>query len=407
MGRSSPRYGWVLECLLALAILVLNLFLLGQRQHGEGKVTLTVSGIVLCAAAAGGMLVRRKNPLLALGLTTAAGVSYSVSQKALSPIGLFMACAAYTVMQRSDRRTRMTSVIAVVAITLVAAAVFTHGELMANLFNGLVVLFGAAIGEARRYRRAYLRELEDRAAREERLRIAHELHDVMAHHIALMNVQSGVAAHLLRRDPPGAEHALALVRDSGRTVLQELTILLGVLRRSGTPLPTAPSPSLRELATLVTSFEASGVAVEWTPPTNLGDLPEVVELTAYRIVQESLTNVLKHAPGAQVRITIARGPDALTVVVTDTGGHHHNGASHSAGHGLPGHGLIGMGERVAAMDGTLRTGPKADGFEVSAVLPLLTGATDDDPSAAGRRPDADPERLPGAGGLRTGPAGGR
>ncbi|MFB6726071.1 sensor histidine kinase [Kribbella sp. NPDC056345] len=404
MGRSSLRSGWLLDCLLALAILVLNLVLLGQRQQGE--VTLAVSGIVLCAAAAGGMLVRRKNPLLALGLTTAAGVSYSVSQKALSPIGLFMACAAYTVMLRNDRRTRMTSVIAVVAVTLGAAAVFTHGELTANLFNGLVVLFGAAIGEAERYRRAYMRELADRAAREERLRIAHELHDVMAHHIALMNVQAGVAAHLLRRDPPGAEHALALVRDSGRTVLQELTILLGVLRRSTTPLPTVPSPSLRDLPTLVTSFEASGVAVEWTRPADLGDLPEVVELTAYRIVQESLTNVLKHAPGAQVRITIARGADALTVVVTDTGGHHHN-ATPSAGHGLIGHGLIGMGERVAAVNGTLRTGPTADGFEVSAVLPLLTGVTDDDPSAAGRRPDADPERLPGAGGLRTGPAGGR
>jgi signal transduction histidine kinase len=262
---------------------------------------------------------------------------------------------------------------------------------------------------------------------EERLRIAHELHDVIAHHIALMNVQSGVAAHVLRTQPDEAERALALVRSGGRTVLQELTVLLGVLRRSGSPLPTAPAPSLNELGALIQSFTAAGVEVEWTPPTALGELPDVIELTAYRIVQESLTNVLKHAPGARAQVRITRTPSRLTVGVTDTGPRPAD--PHPVGPELPAplaarasagpaqsepaaglvvthlgasHGLIGMRERVSAVGGELVVGPRASGgWAVHAVLPLETGDVGDDQSVAGRRPDADPQRVPGAGELST------
>jgi signal transduction histidine kinase len=270
---------------------------------------------------------------------------------------------------------------------------------------------------------------------EERLRIAHELHDVIAHHIALMNVQSGVAAHVLRSQPDEAERALALVRSGGRTVLQELTVLLGVLRRSGSPLPTAPAPSLHELDALIRSFTAAGVEVDWTPPDSLGALPDVIELTAYRIVQESLTNVLKHAPGATVRVRITREAGGLTVAVTDTGPGRTGPGRAGAGPTGPrradaapagafepadvpaaplaatgpaithlgaGHGLVGMRERVSAVGGTLHTGLRtAGGFAVHAVLPLETGVLSDDQGVAGRRPDADPQRLPGAGELST------
>ncbi|WP_329005824.1 histidine kinase [Kribbella sp. NBC_00709] len=401
------------DCLLAGVILALNLVLLGQRHPGQ--VAVTVSGVVLCTAAAVGMVFRRRAPLLSLGLTTAAGVCYAITQQAKSPIGLFMACAAYMVVLRTDHRTRGTSIISVVAVTLVATAVFTNGELLANLFNGVVVLFGAAIGEATRYRRAYVQELEERALRaeqsrdeeaqrrviEERLRIAHELHDVIAHHIALMNVQSGVAAHVLRTQPDEAEHALALVRSGGRTVLQELTVLLGVLRRSGSPLPTAPAPSLQELGALVDSFTAAGVKVDWSPPDSIGDLPDVIELTAYRIVQESLTNVLKHAPGAPAEVRLTRTSSALTIAI------HNPAPSTSAGdHRSGGHGLVGMRERVAAVGGTLSAGPMADGgFAVHAVLPLETGGVGGDSGVAGGRSDLDPEWVSGAGEFSAGSAG--
>ncbi|WUJ75045.1 sensor histidine kinase [Kribbella soli] len=406
--RSVRVHPLVLDCVLASVILLGNGLSLHQRRHGEEF--LTLSGSLLIIAGAVFMLLRRRVPVVALALTTLVGVTYTITQQAKSPIGLFMACAAYTVVQRTERRTRAAAIVSVVAVTVVAAAVYTDGELFANLVNGLVVLVGACIGEATQYRRAYLRELEDRAVRaeqsrdeeaqrrviEERLRIAHELHDVIAHHIALMNVQSGVAAHVLRSQPDEAERALALVRSGGRTVLQELTVLLGVLRRSGSPLPTAPTPSLLELGALIDSFTAAGVEVDWVPPDSIGDLPDVIELTAYRIVQESLTNVLKHATGAAARVRLTCSTDALAVDVTDTGG---TAAGRQLG---AGHGLVGMRERVAAVGGQLTTGPEpGDGFGVHAVLPLETGVVGDDPGAAGRRPDADPQRVPGAGEFST------
>jgi signal transduction histidine kinase len=401
----------LLDGVLAFGILLANGAALGQRRNGHA---LTLSGSLLIIAGALFMVLRRRMPISSLCLTTIVGITYTITQQAKSPIGLFMACAAYTVVQRTERRTRAAAIVSVVAVTVVAAAVYTDGELFANLVNGLVVLIGAAIGEATQYRRAYLRELEERAVQaeqsrdeeaqrrvmEERLRIAHELHDVIAHHIALMNVQSGVAAHVLRSQPDEAERALALVRSGGRTVLQELTVLLGVLRRSGSPLPTAPTPSLHELDALIRSFTAAGVQVEWTPPAAPGVLPDVVELTAYRVVQESLTNVLKHAPGAAARVSICRDVGSLSVEVSDSGG-----TSPAAGH-LGGHGLIGMRERVTAVGGTLDAGPQsAGGFSVRAVLPLETGDAGDDQGAAGGRPDADPERVPGAGGLSARSAG--
>ncbi|MFF0269060.1 sensor histidine kinase [Kribbella sp. NPDC004536] len=407
----------VYDVVLAFAILMLNGILLSHRQNRQ---SLTVSGTSLIIAGALFMLLRRRFPVLALALTTAVGVTYTITQQAKSPIGLFMACAAYTLVQRTERRTRAVAIVAVMAVTVVAAAVYTDGELFANLVNGLLVLCGAAIGEAAQYRRAYLQELEERAVHaeqsreeeaerrvmEERMRIAHELHDVIAHHIALMNVQSGVAAHVLRSQPDQAEEALALVRSGGRTVLQELTVLLGVLRRSGTPMPTAPAPSLQQLDTLVSTFTAAGVDVHWTPPPSLGPLPDVVELTAYRVIQESLTNVLKHAPTATAHLTITRTPTTLTLTITNS--------APTTPAGLPGatqlrsgHGLVGMRERVAAVGGVLQAGPDAaGGFAVRAVLPLETGVVGDDQGVAGRRPDVDPERVPGADRLGAGPAGG-
>ncbi|MEU4197040.1 histidine kinase [Kribbella sp. NPDC026611] len=400
----------VVDVLLALTLVVGNGVVLGQRHHGQ--TSLTVSGAALVIAGGVFMLLRRRLPVVALALTTVVGVTYTVTQQAKSPIGLFMACSAYVLVQRTERRTRAIALVSVVTVTVVAAAVYTGGELLANLVNGLLVLFGACVGEAAQYRRAFLLQLEERALRaeqsreeeaqrrviEERLRIAHELHDVIAHHIALMNVQSGVAAHVLRSQPDEAERALALVRSGGRTVLQELTVLLGVLRRSGS-LPTAPAPSLGELDLLIKSFTAAGVEVELQLPS-VGPLPDVIELTAYRIVQESLTNVLKHAPGGRACVSLTRGPAALEVTITNTAG---VGGAAPVGSG---HGLVGMRERVTAVGGTLVTGPEADGgFGVRAVLPLETGVLDDDQGVAGGRSDADPQRIPGLDRLRAGPAG--
>ncbi|TCO43965.1 signal transduction histidine kinase [Kribbella antiqua] len=396
---------------LALIVLAICLMVPGGRHVGE-RIELTPTLVALSVVAAVALAVRRFAPLVVLGVTTFVATLYAIIAQGKGPIALFMACAVYTVVLQKDRKTRSIAVVAVAVTTMVADSLFVDGNFLDNLGMTFLVLFAGAVGEAVRYRRAYLQELEERAVRaeqsreeeaqrrviEERLRIAHELHDVIAHHIALMNVQSGVAAHVLRSQPEEAERALTLVREGGRTVLQELTVLLGVLRRQGSLLPTAPAPSLLELGSLIESFAAAGVKVGCEPPDSIGPLPDVIELTAYRIVQESLTNVLKHAPGAAAHVRLTRRPGALAVDITDTG---------PAGPTVPslplvsaGHGLLGMRERVSAVGGELRTGPEpGGGFGVHAVLPLETGVVGDDPGAAGRRPDADPQRVPGAGEL--------
>jgi signal transduction histidine kinase len=441
--REFKRHPLALDHALALSLLALNLLVPGGRHVGE-RIELSQTVVLLSVVGAVSLTFRRRAPLVVLAVTTAVATVFAIAEQGKSPIVLFMACAVYTVVIRKDRRTRSIAVIAVAVTTLSAEVVFVDGNFLDNLGMTFLVLFAGAVGEAVRYRRAFLAELEERALRaeqsreeeaqrrviEERLRIAHELHDVIAHHIALMNVQSGVAAHVLRSQPEEAERALALVRSGGRTVLQELTVLLGVLRRPGTSMPTAPAPSLQELGALIESFAAAGVEVDWDTPDSIGHLPDVIELTAYRIVQESLTNVLKHAPGAAVRIRLARRPGSLAVDITDTGPNTYAPSTHSSpsvllgsglrdngrtavasstissrtgsGPSLPGagHGLLGMRERVTAVGGELATGPEpGGGFGVHAVLPLETGVIGDDPGAAGRRPDADPQRVPGAGEL--------
>ncbi|TCC20645.1 sensor histidine kinase [Kribbella sindirgiensis] len=415
--RACSRHPLALDLALALALLLINLLVPGGKHVGE-RIELNVTVVLLAVMGAAALTFRRRAPLAVLVVTTAVASAFVIAEQAKSPIVAFMGVAVYTVVMSKDRLTRCVAVIATALVTLVVEVLFVGGDVLDNLGLVFFVLFSGAIGEAVRNRRAYLLELEERALRaersrdeeaqrrviEERLRIAHELHDVIAHHIALMNVQAGVAAHVLRSQPDEAERAMALVRSGGRTVLQELTVLLGVLRRSGSPLPTAPAPSLHELDTLIHSFTAAGVKVDWIPPASTGTLPDVIELTAYRVVQESLTNVLKHAPGASARVRITRAAGGLTVEVTDTGQASPLGESTTQPGG--GHGLIGMRERVAAVGGTLRTGPgPSSGFAVHAVLPLETGVVGDDQSVAGGRPDVDPERVPRAGRIGAGPAG--
>lgn len=406
--RALPRHPFALDLALALGILLINLLVPGGKHVGE-RIQLNQTVVLLAIAGAVAITFRRRAPLLVLAITTVITTTFVIAEQGKSPIVVYMGVAAYTVVLSKDRPIRSIAVTATALLSLIAEALFVGGDALDNLGLTFFVLFSGAIGEAVRYRRAYLLELEERAVRaeqsrdeeaqrrviEERLRIAHELHDVIAHHIALMNVQSGVAAHVLRTQPDEAERALSLVRSGGRTVLQELTVLLGVLRRSGSPLPTAPTPSLHELDALIRSFTAAGVKVDWTPPASLGALPDVIELTAYRIVQESLTNVLKHAPGAAAEVQLIHRSSALEITVT-------NGPAAAGPTPRGGHGLVGMRERVNAVGGELRVGPAADGgFAVHAVLPLETGVVGDDQGVAGGRSDADPERVPGAGEFST------
>ncbi|WP_367133763.1 sensor histidine kinase [Saccharothrix sp. HUAS TT1] len=232
-------------------------------------------------------------------------------------------------------------------------------------------------------RRTRIAEQRSRQVEEERLRIAREVHDVVAHSLAMINVQAGVAAHVADRRPEEAVKALRAIKRASGHALDDLRATLGVLR---TGEGATPAPGLARLDELVRPVPTARVV--GTP----GALPAPVDAAAYRVVQEALTNAVRYAPDAsEIVISFERADDALVLTVTDDGG----GAEHQPqGAGA---GLRGMAERLEALGGTLEAGPSAHGFTVRAVLPQGVRG---DQGGAGRRPGAGARGVPTAAGHR-------
>jgi signal transduction histidine kinase len=188
---------------------------------------------------------------------------------------------------------------------------------------------------------------------------------VVAHHLTLVNAQAGVAHHLVRQDAERAYEALGQIRDTSRAALDELRATVGLLRQADDDEPRAPAPGLRDLPALLDSFRHAGLPVDVQRTGPYDAVPPLTDLTAYRVVQEALTNAGKHVGGARAQLTIAVRDNRLEVIVADDGG---DGRITRAGTGL---GLISLRERVRAADGTLQAGPSPEGgFRVHAVLPL-------------------------------------
>jgi len=232
-----------------------------------------------------------------------------------------------------------------------------------------------------RGRRAYLAQVEERAlaaersredealrrAGEERIRIARELHDILAHRISMISVQSGVGAHLMERRPEEARQALIAINEASKEALTELRATLGVLRQVDEPDPRAPAPGLAQLTGVIASTTAAGVDVRLDVSGEQRDLPAGVDLAAYRIIQESLTNVVRHARAASARIAIAYRRADLLIEIEDDG----RGAADLGQEIAGGNGMLGMRERAAALGGELEAGPlSGGGFRVMARLPL-------------------------------------
>jgi signal transduction histidine kinase len=321
-----------------------------------------------------------------------------------APIPLGPAIAYYTIMDRSSTRVR----VVITALTLV-------GVIRSQLLPGhnepydffVVILYFAVagtLGVLSRTRRAYLREVENRAehaeaerAREvalaaagERARIARELHDVVAHHVSLMAVQSEAAASLLPDRPAEAMKSVEVIGRTAREALTELRRLLGVLRGPADVdgrVSTSPSPSIGELDDVLGQVRKAGITVNLHVHGSPSKLAPVVDLAAYRIVQEALTNTVKHSGGGEAAVTVRYEPGYVTVSVTDNGngavavsvgqpagrartgspGSSNGGGSRSSG----GFGLAGIAERVASCGGSLSVGPgDAGGFAVTARLPV-------------------------------------
>ncbi|MFD3457514.1 sensor histidine kinase [Streptomyces sp. NPDC058691] len=372
-----------------LAIILGNMFMGPHAERYDVSVTDIVLSVVACAA----LLLRRRSPLGVLVFTGVVTVVYllTASGDSRGPVAAAVIVALYSASARTDRATTFRIglasclVLTAVAMLFGARPWYSAENIALFAWSGMA----AAAGEATRSRRAYIVAVEERAERaertreeeakrrvaEERMRIARELHDVVAHHIALVNVQAGVAAHVMDTRPDQAKQALAHVREASRSALDELRATVGLLRQSGDPAaPMEPAPGLGVLDQLVEGFRRAGLAVE-IAEDGAGVLPATVDLTAYRLIQESLTNVHKHAGrGARAEVRIARAGGALEVTVVDRGGRLDVAVPAPAEPG-GGHGLIGMRERAAALGGTCEAGPCPEGgFRVHARLPLAVTA---------------------------------
>ena len=300
--------------------------------------------------------------------------------------GLLLALAVIILaLYATPRRAAVGLVYAIGCAYLQIAFAMHYGESYGGTDFGFIAVLLLApwlVGKAMRGRVADMsllkvraekaeREREQRAqeaAREERARIARELHDVIAHSVSVMVVQAGAAEEVLRQAPDRALEPIRAVQETGRQALAEMARLLGMLRRDGEELGLAPQPGLDDLETLIEQTRRAGLPVELRVEGTPRPVPLGADLSAYRIVQEALTNARKHAGEASAAVTVRYGPEALEVEIVDDGSGSGNGDG-------GGHGLVGMRERVALFGGEFQAGPQpAGGFRVHARLPLAEPA---------------------------------
>jgi signal transduction histidine kinase len=332
------------------------------------------------------LLARRRAPR-AVFVTTglAAFVAIAEHNAVAAPVVVAVLVALYTVDTRCSRRWSLAA-----SAVAFGGSVLAEGVALGPGSNLLAVMIAPAalitalwvIGDNLRVRRAYVAGLEERAAwvdeqraadarraaSNERARIARELHDVVAHHVAVMAVQAGAARMLNETVDPQTRDLLGSIENSAHQAMSELRRLLGVLRREDLgPSSPAPQPGLRQLDRLIDQVRQAGLPVALTVRGEPHALPDWVDLSAYRIVQEALTNVLKHAGPTQTSVCLTYAASEVTLEVTN----QPPAEAPLADDERPGHGLIGMRERVAMAGGELRAGPTQDGgFEVFARLPV-------------------------------------
>jgi signal transduction histidine kinase len=327
------------------------------------------------------LIWRRAYPVPVLLIVAVARISYDVIPLSYAPVPLGISIAFYTVLNRCGLRTIVTCCVLALAGLTISQAAPGHNQPYDFIVAGLTIVVAGMAGLLSRTRHAYLQEAQERAARAEaerdresaqaaageRARIARELHDVVAHHVSLMAVQAEAAASLLPGRPEQARQSVEIIGDTARQALTELRRLLGVLRGPGEDLQTEPSPSLGELGAVLEQVRGTGLPVDFRVEGTPCVLSPGVDLTAYRIVQEALTNTMRHAPAAHAAVTLSYEPGYVTVSVANTA----SAAAHRpARGGRAGFGLAGIAERVASCGGSLSAGPTlAGGFAVTARLP--------------------------------------
>jgi signal transduction histidine kinase len=336
---------------------------------------------------------RRRWPVAVLGVSVAAATIYTLlgylnGAVLVAPMAALYTVAAFTSIRRAVGYGIATLVVlGSASIAVNPLGPFGGGVEILPFMIAVVVIAGIAVAN----RRAYVDSIRDRAEQdahrrldEERLRIARELHDVVAHTMATINVQAGVAAHVLPTHPEAAAESLQAIKTASKEGLRELRAILNVLRQADDADPTQPVPGTVRLDDLIAGARRAGLETTLTVTGDPVPLPSAVDLAAYRIIQESLTNTIRHAGPATATVSLGYQTDELRIDVTDTGRGQDSGRGQPAiaGNG-GGHGLAGMRERAAAVGGTVEAGPgPAGGFRVAARLPLADRPAAADQAAA-------------------------
>jgi signal transduction histidine kinase len=370
---------WILDAFIGTAFTVLGL--IGLFQHTNPSYDFrdpNALAVLLSLGCSLPFYFRRRAPFAVLMISTTALILLFCFKFQANVQAQMIVVAAYAVGSYTTGVKRAISIAWIGIGLVVAAAVGIPDTSSANiLFSGAFYYAAYAIGSSVRNRRLYMQQLEERAANaeherdeeakravaDERLRIAQELHDVVAHSMGVIAVQAGVGAHVIDKDPGEAKRSLEAIAATSRSTLTEIRRLLGVLRADEHGA-YQPAPGLADLDRLVDDLGGAGIPVTLTVDGSHDDVPPGVDLTAYRIVQEALTNVLKHAGPAQATVAIDYAPGAIRLAIADNG----RGVNGRAGEG--GHGLLGMRERVGVYGGTLSAGPApGGGFRVVAELP--------------------------------------
>ena len=384
--RLSRIPALAVDAALAATVAVANGFAVAAEQEAGAKDPDALA-YVLGVAIAAPLLVRRRWPLGVLLVSAVVLMTYHALDYPAIGLSVPLAVALFTAVAAGHLWAAGIVALGLALVGIGFRALEEDESVVSVVGSGTledVALLAAVLllAETLRTRRAWMAEVRERLRRteadrdreaerrveQERLRIAHELHDVLAHTIAVIGVQAGVAAEALTDSPSDAEASLRAIREKSREALAELRATVGVLREPREGAPRAPVPSLSQLEELVGRVAGTDVQVGVTVSGTARPLPAIVDLTAYRIVQESLTNVVRHADASRANVAIRYEPDAVVVQIDDDG----RGAANGAAGAAEGYGITGMRERAAAIGGRLEAGPAPSpggGFRVRAWLP--------------------------------------
>ncbi|GAB3591263.1 hypothetical protein GCM10027446_08610 [Angustibacter peucedani] len=379
--RRARRGGWrraglvldvglaVVAAALALAsLLATDVDTVDPRLHDPDLLA-----AVATVVAAGALAWRRSRPVVSYVVFVVGAVVVSATYHYIGLLSVLMLLSLFSLATYGSRRDGVLGLGAGAAVFVGLGLAGVPDLRTKDVLLAIALLVASwAVAEALRARRDQQRGQVLAALTHERLRIARELHDVVAHSMSLIAVQAGVGAHVIRSDPAAAQQSLEVIADTSRRALEQTRSMLGVLRAETEEGTRPPTQGVDDLPALVDDVRAAGLEVELVRAGSTDALDPAVSLAAYRVVQESLTNVIKHSAASSATVRVVAGDREIAVEVSDPGPRREPSGRPGAGAGA-GHGLVGLGERARLVGGTLQHGADRDGFRVRACLPTGAG----------------------------------